>query len=48
MLLRNKRKRASENIMVVGGHLDSWDWLMVLMMTEQEWCKMEVLNIFKT
>jgi hypothetical protein len=28
-----------ENIMVVGGHLDSWDWLMVLMMTEQEWCK---------
>jgi hypothetical protein len=36
-----------ENIMVVGGHLDSWDLLMVLMMTEQEWCKVEVLNIFK-
>jgi hypothetical protein len=33
--------------MVVGGHLDSWDLLMVLMMTEQEWCKVEVLNIFK-
>jgi hypothetical protein len=27
-----------ENIMVVGGHLDS-DSMMVLMMTEQEWCK---------
>jgi Zn-dependent M28 family amino/carboxypeptidase len=49
MLLRNKRNEHPENIMVVGGHLDSWD---LADGSHDDGAgvvqSMEVLNIFKT
>jgi Zn-dependent M28 family amino/carboxypeptidase len=48
MLLRNKRNEHPENIMVVGGHLDSWD---LADGSHDDGAgvvqSMEVLNIFK-